>query len=372
MKKRLYLGVMSGTSLDGIDIALIEINQSQINYVSGEFFPYQTELRQLIEQTCHDDKVSLQSLGELQVRLSLSYADAINSFLAINQLNPSIIEAIGCHGQTVYHQPNSDFPFSLQLVDPSLLAAKTNIPAVTDFRSMDIVLGGQGAPLIPAFHQALLGNGRSNNNKALLNIGGMANVTLFEQDQVFGFDTGPGNVLIDLWVQKYFDLPYDADGKIAREGTVDEELLDVLLSEPYFSEPFPKSTGREYFNLTWLEDRIPATTNESNVVSTLTALTAKTVAEALLNSSKQGELILFGGGSHNKTLLTMLKQYLPNWHFSPSNNLGIPADYMEAAAFAWFAYLRMNEMPLQLSSVTGAKNSGICGVVALPPASSER
>ena len=368
MNKNLYLGVMSGTSLDGIDLALINVEGEHIQYLKGGFFPYDVKLRRLIEIVCHEANVALFQIGELQVKLSRAYADAINHFLKDSAIKPANIKAIGCHGQTVFHRPQGQFPFSMQLVDPSLLAAATGIATVSDFRSMDLALGGQGAPLIPAFHHALYGQANNDGPSALLNLGGMANLTLFHQGQVQGFDTGPANVLIDLWVQIHFGKPFDENGDLAAKGVVNQGLLAHCLNDEYFKQPAPKSTGREYFNWQWLEKKIQGTdlANE-DVLATLTALTAKTVADALLDHDTSGELLLFGGGAHNNVLVTYLEHYLPDWTLSNSGDTGIPADYMEAAAFAWFAHLRMTATPMPLASVTGGQNSAICGVVALAP-----
>lgn len=367
MNKNLYIGVMSGTSLDGIDIALVSIDGDQIRYQKGQFFPYDVKLRRLIEIICLEANVALFQLGELQVKLSRAYALAIKKFLSELNISSNEVTAIGCHGQTVFHRPQGQFPFSMQLVDPSVIAAETGIATVTDFRAMDLALGGQGAPLIPAFHQAVLNKEFESNATALLNIGGMANLTIFRDGKVTGFDTGPGNILMDLWCQKHFALSFDKNGQLAAQGSVDKGLLADWLQDEYFNLPAPKSTGREYFNLSWLERHLPNDHNTTDVLATLTALTAQSVANDLLQHSEFGHLILFGGGAHNQTLVARLNSSLPGWTISASVELGIPEDYMEAAAFAWFAHLRMSEKPLPLATVTGGQDSAICGVVALAP-----
>lgn len=242
MKPQYYLGMMSGTSLDGVDIGLVDFSQDP-QLILSDFFPMPEDLREKLTTLVQAGETTLQNLGELDHKLALLYSDCVNAFLQKNALLPNQIQAIGCHGQTVWHSPNSQFPFTMQLGDMNLLAAKTGISVIGDFRRKDMAWGGQGAPLVPAFHEAVFSN--SNFATAVLNIGGISNVSiLFPNQAVIGFDMGPGNTLLDQWIEKHQGLRYDENGKWAAKGNVNKVLLDELLNEPFFSLPAPKSTGR--------------------------------------------------------------------------------------------------------------------------------
>lgn len=375
MKPQYYLGMMSGTSLDGVDIALVDFSQDP-QLILSDFFPMPEDLREKLTTLVQVGETTLQNLGELDHKLALLYSDCVNAFLQKNALLPNQIQAIGCHGQTVWHSPNSQFPFTMQLGDMNLLAAKTGISVIGDFRRKDMALGGQGAPLVPAFHKAVFSN--SNFATVVLNIGGISNVSiLFPNQAVIGFDTGPGNTLLDQWIEKHQDLRYDKNGKWASKGKVNQVLLDELLNEPFFSLLAPKSTGRELFNLAWLNHKIAKTREKltalsvemslrpEDVQATLVELTVTSIVNALnqLQTDLPKRLLVCGGGAKNSLIMRGLHDNLLDWQVGTTTEQGFDIDYVEAAAFAWLAYCRMNNLPANLPSVTGAKSAVSLGAI---------
>ena len=369
MQQEYYLGIMSGTSLDGVDIALMAFGE-QPQFIAAQFTPMPAELRQDLLQLISQGSSTLQQLGELDQRLALLYADAVNHFLTSRQLQPQQIRAIGCHGQTVWHAPQGNFPFTMQLGDMNLLAARTGIDVVGDFRRKDMAFGGQGAPLVPAFHQA--GFYDENWATVVLNIGGISNISvLFPHQPIIGYDTGTGNALMDGWIERHLGKPYDPDGQWARSGNVRAELLTEMLKEPYFQQPPPKSTGRELFNLAWLEKTLEKTTAllgeipPQDVQATLLEFTAQSIALAVnqLETPLPRRLLVCGGGAKNGLLMTRLQALLPQWQCLPTNDEGLDVDYVEAAAFAWLAYRRIHNQPSNLPSVTGAQRAVSLGAI---------
>ncbi|WP_424404976.1 anhydro-N-acetylmuramic acid kinase [Pasteurella sp. PK-2025] len=361
-----YIGVMSGTSLDGVDIALMEFSCEQPQLIHADFYPMPATLRQALSALCHSGETSLQTLGELDHRLGLLYSHCIQQFLQKYQLSPEQISAIGCHGQTVWHSPNSQYPFTLQIGDANLIAAQTGITTVADFRRKDMAFGGQGAPLVPAFHQALFF--KPHQATVVLNIGGISNIScLLPNHAVMGYDTGPGNTLLDAWIEKHQGKTYDKDAAWAKSGTVNNHLLADLLDDPYFSLPPPKSTGREYFNLAWLNKKLEKHTAllPQDVQATLVELTAQSIADQLnrIETALARHLLVCGGGVKNTLLMTRLTHLLPQWQVQPTNEHGLDADYVEAAAFAWLAHQRLNNLPANLPSVTGAKSAVSLGAI---------
>jgi len=355
----LFIGVMSGTSMDGIDIALCEIDAHSCTLLAYEEYPFDIALKEEILEAI-SGVVSLQKVGELHVRLGRLFAQRIAEFLLSQRINAKDIEAIGLHGQTLWHEPNAAYPFSLQLGDATVVVAKTEIKTVTDFRSADIANGGQGAPFAPAFHQFLFSSLKQ--NTAVLNIGGMANLTLLGEN-LRGWDTGCGNVLLDYNIQNAQGKSYDADGAFARSGEINAELLEKMLADPYFSKMPPKSTGREYFNASWLESLLPIfhTINAADIQRTLLELTAKSIADDVKRHNI-AELILCGGGAKNGFLVERLEQ-LCGCSVKRSEAYGVPSDAIEAMAFAWFAKKRIKCEAVALSSVTGAKKDTILGAL---------
>ena len=365
-----YLGIMSGTSLDGVDIALTDIQSNQTKLIVADFTPMPANLREKVTALIQSGETTLQALGELDHQFGLLYADCVNAFLRKHQLKPEQIEAIGCHGQTVWHSPKGQFPFTMQIGDMNLLAAKTGITVVGDLRRKDMAFGGQGAPLVPAFHQAVFFD--PNWATVVLNIGGISNVSLLIPEQpVIGFDTGTGNTLLDQWIEKHQGKAYDQNGEWAASGQVNSDLLAALLDEDFFQLPPPKSTGRELFNLAWLENKIQKIAGKTtallpqDVQATLAEFTVQSIALALNNiqTTLPCRLLVCGGGAKNQAIMNGLKQALPSWRIQLTTELDLDIDYVEAAAFAWLAYRRMHNLPANLPSVTGATSAVSLGAI---------
>ena len=355
--KNLYLGIMSGTSLDGIDIALCEINSTDCKLISSHEYPYPQELKNAILNIINTT-TTLKEVGTLNTQLGVIYADAINSFLTSKKIDSSNIEAIGLHGQTLWHEPNSKYPFSMQLGCPNVVSSKTGIKVVGDFRSMDIANGGQGAPFAPAFHQFVFGS--LEERTAVVNIGGMANITLLE-NELLGWDSGCGNVLLDMCISMSQNLSYDKNGTFAKSGKLLSELLNAMLNDTYFQKLPPKSTGREYFNNEWLNFKLSSFKNikDEDVQRTLLELTALTIVNDIKNREIE-LLIICGGGSKNSFLMQRLRE-LSNIEVATSDEYKVSSDFMEAMAFAWLAYKRINREEVDLKSVTGADKNSILG-----------
>jgi len=357
LEKTLYIGVMSGTSLDGIDIVLCEISTHSCRLIHSKEFHFPTLLKKEILQTVANT-TTLQNLGVLDHKIGLLYANCISEFIQEFHLNAQTIEAIGLHGQTLWHEPDSEFPFSLQLGDANIVVAKTGIQTIADFRRMDMANDGQGAPFAPAFHQFVFSS--LGKNSAVVNIGGMANITLLH-DELQGWDTGCGNVLLDYWMQQTQQKAYDRDGAFAKSGRLNTTLLQAMLEDDYFSKPPPKSTGREYFNETWLANHLPLfhTIDDADVQRTLLELTATSIANDL-NKTQTQQCIVCGGGAKNSFLMQRLQE-LSKAEIIISNSLGVSSDFLEAMAFAWFAYKRVHNEKIDLRSVTGAKKASLLG-----------
>ena len=370
-QKNLYIGIMSGTSLDGVDMALVDFSAQKAQMQAATTYPMPENLRQDL-LALHQGTVHLQKLGELQQALGELYADCSLKFLKENQLTKQDIVAIGCHGQTIWHAPSGAYPFTMQIGNPQIIATRTGIPTVADFRNKDMVLGGQGAPLVPAFHHALFFD--ENYATAVLNIGGISNVSLLSKTNVIGFDTGPGNALLDLWIEKSLGLPFDKNGDWAKTGKILPNLLAYALSDPYFQLPPPKSTGREYFNLAWLEKICHLAKAENaqpqDIQATLVEITAQCSAHVLQQwqeaSHKPKRLLLCGGGAKNLALVEAFKRLLPQWEITTTAPFGIDPDDVEAAAFAWLAYCRIHNYTSNLPSVTGASQATSLGTLYEP------
>jgi anhydro-N-acetylmuramic acid kinase len=357
-----YLGVMSGTSLDGLDIALIEQSETT-TLLATHYLPMPQELRAELLALCAPgpDELARAAMAEQSwVRLA---AQGIQTLLKQQELSPTSIRAIGSHGQTIRHEPARGF--TIQIGNPALLAELTGIRVVSDFRRRDVAAGGQGAPLVPAFHEALFGEQRS--YRAVLNVGGFSNLSLLAPDQpVRGFDCGPGNVLMDAWIQRQRGDSYDRDGAWAASGKVQPELLEALLGDPFFKTQGPKSTGRELFNLDWLDQHLgkPLRYAEADVQATLLELTAISITRALHSAQRETEeLLVCGGGAHNRTLMTRLAALLPGCAVNSTQSHGVPADWVEAMAFAWLAHCCLEGIPANRPSVTGANGLRVLGAI---------
>jgi len=362
----LYIGLMSGTSMDGIDAALVELGDASLRVLQTCDFPYPAALReQLLDAISVPLDRDIENIAALDQQTGACFRDAAVALLDAAGVVPAAVAAIGSHGQTLRHQPDAERPFTLQIGDAAQIAAGTGITTVADFRSADIAAGGQGAPLAPFFHEWLFRS--PGTHRTVLNIGGIANVTvLSDEHPTIGFDTGPGNTLMDAWIRKQRDEAFDQSGSWARSGTVDADLLQRFLNEPYFSAPPPKSTGFEQFNLRWIEAAGTASVAAVDVQATLCALTAQTVADAVTGfAADTNELLVCGGGVHNNALMQSIEGRLPGVEVLSTATAGLEPDWVEAAAFAWLAMRRMHDLPGNLPSVTGAKQAVTLGTVHL-------
>jgi anhydro-N-acetylmuramic acid kinase len=362
----LFVGAISGTSMDGIDLAVLR-NATSPAIEAGRTAPFTETLRHALADLAHGRVQDLDALGAAHAALGDAIGRAILSFLDDLGLDPGKIRAIGSHGQTVRHRPEGDLAFSLQIGDANRIAEITGIDTIADFRGRDVAAGGQGAPLVPMFHQVLFGGAAA--DRAVLNIGGIANLTLLSSNTgrpLSGFDTGPGNALLDAWVEQCMGQSFDTDGAWSAGGAVAPALLKELAEDPYFTLPPPKSTGKEHFNLGWFESRIGGI-DPQDVQATLAQLSTDTVATALLRwGSARGELIVCGGGRLNLDLMRRLAQALPDHSIQPCETLGLSGDWIEAAAFAWLAARHIARQPGNSAEVTGAAGPRVLG--ALYPA----
>ena len=357
MAKGLYIGIMSGTSLDGIDVALCQISSESCSLESSFFMPFENSLKEEILAIING-LTTIKQIGEIDYKLALAFAKAVNSLLEKENVQAQNIVAIGSHGQTLWHEPNGVYPFSMQLGNPSVLAVKTGIDVVADFRAKDVAMGGQGAPFAPAFHQFLFSDIKS---CAVLNIGGMANISILGKELI-GYDTGCGNVLMDMWINEHKNLAYDKDGIWAKSGTVHDELLKNILNDRYFNLNFPKSTGREYFNKKFLINYLEPFGKilPEDIQATLLAVTVHSIANEVKKFNIK-ELLLCGGGAKNIFLMSELQRLLPKVYVRKTDDYNVKSDDLEAMIFAWFAFMRLEEKPVALESVTGTKRSTILG-----------
>ena len=358
------IGVMSGTSLDGVDVVLAAIDDHVVAQQASLSYPVPLALKEAILAICQGQQLTLSQYGQLDTRLGHLFADAVLALMQQERLSANDVVAIGCHGPPVWHEPEGDAPHTLQIGDNNIIAARTGVTVVGDFRRRDIALGGQGAPLVPAFHHALLAHPVE--RRIVLNIGGIANLSLlFPGQPVKGHDTGPGNMLMDAWIWRQRGKPYDKDAEWASSGKVVLPLLQDMLSDPWFALPAPKSTGREYFNYGWLERqlaRYPALAGQ-DVMATLTELTAVTISEQALLSGGCERLLVCGGGSRNPLLMARLACLLPGTEVTTTDEAGVSGDDMEALAFAWLAWRTLEGLPGNLPAVTGASAPTILGAI---------
>lgn len=360
--KDFFIGLMSGTSADGIDVVIVQFAKQGFEIIAQAFSPFSAELQNEIIRFNQPAENELNRLGELDTKLGQLFANAVNSLLVKAKLAASDIKAIGSHGQNVRHHPQELYPFTLQIGNPHIIAAQTGITTVADFRRKDVALGGQGAPLAPAFHDALFR--APDKNRIVLNIGGIANMTYLGCEQeTLGFDTGPGNCLMNAWCLRHRQQPFDDNGNWAKQGKVNNTLLQKLLSDPYFSKANPKSTGREYFNLNWLSGQLNGTEDAIDVQATLLALTVHSISADIKRQGKIDEVIVCGGGVHNTYLMQCLQQQLEHCKIYSSAQLHVDPNSLEAVLFAWLAKQRMNHLPGNLPSVTGAKQLAVLGAI---------
>jgi anhydro-N-acetylmuramic acid kinase len=365
----LYIGLISGTSADGIDAALVRFQNERPALVAGLTHPWDEALRQLILAVAQDEeRLDLDRYGRLDVAVGMAFADATRALLAHAGVDPADVTAIGSHGQTIRHRPSGEHPFTLQIGDASVIAERTGIDTVADFRRADIAAGGQGAPLVPAFHATVLRP--LSGSRVVLNLGGIANITVLGADGgVTGFDTGPANGLMDAWCLRHRGEAFDRDGRFAAGGRVNEPLLNELLADTYFSLAPPKSTGREHFHLAWLlaHARV-ATLSPEDVQATLVALSAVSVADAIARHAPGTvDVVACGGGVHNAGLMRAISDRLGGPRLAISTEFGVDPDMLEAMAFAWLAYRRLRGEPGNLAMVTGARGPRLLGALYAAP-----
>jgi len=368
-----YIGLMSGTSLDGIDAAMIEITpEARPRLVATQAVDIPAALREQLLTLCHSDHALFSQLAAAEQAFSTLQAEAVMTLLTRTDTRAEDIRAIGSHGQTIEHAPGGHAggpAYTLQLDNPSLLAELTGCTVVADFRRRDLAAGGQAAPLAPAFHQALFRD--VHQSRVVLNLGGFANITWLPAGNgtPLGFDTGPANVLLDAWYQRHHEQAlFDRDGNWAAGGKVDHALLERLLNEPFFHQSPPRSTGRELFHLAWLEGHLSGKETAQDVQTTLAELTARSVAEGIqqLNQQQRFQLIVAGGGAYNTDLCQRINNHLPEATLTTPDDWGWPADWIEAGAFAWLAYRRLHDLPGNLPSVTGAAGTRVLGGIYAP------
>lgn len=370
---RFFIGLMSGTSADGIDVALVRFDEDGDAphgvLVLGRTYPWEPALRERLVAVGQGARIdSLDEVGTLDVRIAEAFAAAVTQLLADARLPASAVTAIGSHGQTLRHRPegaafDGRHPFTLQLGDGNVIAERTGIATVADFRRRDVAAGGHGAPLVPAYHAALLH--ADDEDRAVLNLGGIGNFTLLPASgAVRGFDTGPANALMDAWCQRHFGQAFDDEGAIAARGEVDAGLLARLLDEPWFALPPPKSTGREQFHLDWVTSRLAGGERAEDVQATLLELTAVTVCQALHREQPDTRRVLAcGGGVRNGALMARIGQLLPGAVVGSTLDVGLDPDYVEAMAFAWLARQTLAGAPGNLPAVTGARGLRVLGAV---------
>ncbi len=354
---------MTGTSLDGVDAVLADFSTAHPYLRQTFFLPYDETVRDVLLALHHPGNDELHRAAIISNQLSHLYANAVVGLLENSGLASENIVAIGCHGQTVRHCPEPENRYTIQLVNAALLAELTGITVVADFRSRDIAAGGQGAPLAPAFHQAIFNS--SDCHRVIVNIGGIANITSLEPGKaVFGFDCGPGNLLMDAWCRRHTGNEYDKDGAWAATGKTIPALLKKLLALQYFMLPPPKSTGRDFFNMRWLENTLLGSESAQDVQATLLQLTVQSVANAILDYCPNAmEVYVCGGGARNSLLISYLKKALPEKKVALTNSLGVDADWVEGYAFAWLAKQAILGLPGNLPAVTGASAERVLGAV---------
>ncbi len=354
---------MSGTSLDGIDVVLADFSLSSPSLSCTFYSPYDKDLRQQLLDLHHPGNDELHRAAMLSNELAQRYAEAVVGLLNKNGIKPQDVTAIGCHGQTVRHCPQPGRRYTIQLGNAALLAELTGITVVADFRSRDIAAGGQGAPLVPKFHQALFADPK--NHRIVVNIGGISNLTsLMPTGEITGFDCGPGNLLMDAWCLRHLGKAYDENGAWAGSGKVIPALFEKLLTLPFFSLPPPKSTGREMFNLPWLESFLCGEEKPEDVQATLLQLTVTGISRSVLAYFPSAvEIYLCGGGARNAELVARLRAALPGKKVELTDALGVDADWLEAFAFAWLAQQAIVGAPANLPDVTGAKGVRVLGAI---------
>ena len=360
----LYLGLMSGTSLDGVDAAIVDFGGSMPVALHCLTESYPESISGRIQELTRATSITLDALCGLDVDIAEFYVEVVHKALAAASISADSIKAIGSHGQTIHHNPDQTPRFTLQIGDPNTLCAGSGITTVADFRRRDMALGGQGAPLASAFHHSVFHS--ADKDRAIINIGGIANITHLPADTekaISGFDTGPGNTLLDYWVSLHLKKRFDNEGAWAAEGNIDTNLLqEMIAAEPFFLQNPPKSTGTEHFSPSWLDKFLSEKPKPADIQATLLELTAQTIAMGIMRLEQPpGECYICGGGIHNRALINRLEKLLPKTTLQSTATLGVDPDYVEAIAFAWLARQTINGRAGNLPSVTQAKSSAILG-----------
>jgi anhydro-N-acetylmuramic acid kinase len=362
----LHIGLISGTSTDAVDAAMVDVKPDGVELIAWHGEPIPESLRTALRSVIDNQLIDRSAFWQLDVRVGELFAGAANTLLEKARVDPSKVRAIGSHGQTVYHAPDAEFPCTVQIGDPNIIAERTGITTVADLRRRDLAAGGQGAPLAPAFHAAVFRT--ADHDRAVVNIGGIGNLTLLPADDALpatGFDTGPGNTLMDVWAGRLHGVAMDADGVWARSGKCHQQLLELLQTEPYFAIAPPKSTGRELFNLSWLDGnlaRLGQKVAAEDIQRTLCELTAITIAEAIATHAPEArEVLVCGGGVHNPLTMERLNDRLRPVDLRSTMSIGFDPDWVEAAAFGWLAARTMDGLPGNLPAVTGANHPVILG-----------
>jgi anhydro-N-acetylmuramic acid kinase len=356
-----FIGLISGTSVDGVDAVLVTFSENRPQLIETHFQEFDSTVREKTLFLSRGSEITLKQLGEADIEIGRLFADATNALLKRANISAESICAIGSHGQTIWHQPDGLIPFSIQIGDPNTIAELTGITTVADFRRRDLSARGQGAPLAPLLHQNCF---QGDKDRVIVNIGGISNITVLTcQGNNFAFDTGPGNVLMDYWIHKHHSQTFDVNGEWARSGKVNSDLLDVLKKETYFDLPHPKSTGRELFNGSWLEKKLPPMPiiPEEDVQATLLAFTVKTIESSIKKVTEAQQIFVCGGGAHNNYLMKCLAEALSEHEVSTTSRLGIDPDWVEATAFAWMASETIAGRRIDTTAFTGAKSSVILG-----------
>ncbi|WP_137166065.1 anhydro-N-acetylmuramic acid kinase [Salinimonas lutimaris] len=363
-----YIGLMSGTSMDGVDAVLCQTQETTFTTLDAISIDYPASLLGELNALCCTCENELNRTGQADVQVAVEFARAVNALLDKTGLRACDISAIGSHGQTIRHFPDAGPGFTLQIGDPATLAVLTGIPVVADFRRKDIALGGQGAPLAPGFHQAVFA---ADEARAIVNIGGIANISILSSAGATpqGYDTGPGNTLMDQWIAAHLQLPFDTNGQWAASAGISQPLLTRLLDDPYFSLPAPKSTGREYFHADWLQHCLTEFDSlcPAQVQATLCQFTATHIADAVKKAEcDMREVYVCGGGAFNRHLIKQIQALLPACTVATTQALGVHPQQVEGAAFAWLAHAYFNKQPGNIPAVTGASRPAVLGGLYLP------
>lgn len=364
-----YIGLISGTSMDGVDAVLTTLSATQCSTIDFLTLPYAPELLEELKSLCQPgaNEVNRTAIADRQV--AEHFANAVNLLLQRNNMTSEQITLVGSHGQTIRHHPTKDIGYTVQIGDPNSIAVITGIDVVADFRRKDIALGGQGAPLVPAFHHAVFSS--NSEDRVILNIGGIANISYLPKggdiEHILGFDTGPGNRLLDAWCKKHNGSEYDENGDWARTGEVHEPLLKSLLSLDYFATKGPKSTGREQFNLQWLQQLLqvqPDNIAPPDVQATLMQLTVKTIVQQIQALPNVDSIYVCGGGVHNTFMIEEFGRLMADKTLATTADLGVDPDAVEALAFAWLGYAYQHNMPGNAPKVTGASRPAVLGTLS--------